>query len=728
MPLTRPILDDRSYEQLRDELVRRIPVYSREWTDHSPSDPGITLIELFAYLGENLLYRFNQIPESAKLEFLRLLEIPLRPATPARALVAMTTEEPAGVLVERREHTAKAGDVLFEIGTETRVLPVSALAYSKEACELPDEEEEPEVFGFFRRAVDALDGLGAGEAAACYQPIPVPPEADGPPVDFGASVDGILWLAVTAAGDRDPAVVRGELIESPEGPLHVNVGFVPDLAAPPAADVEPCPGEGEEPSGPVVVWEVSTGRLSPDGEPVYRPLTVVGDTTRGLTRQGVARLRLPSTLDGAGVFALDDPDRAGTGDLPPALDAETEERVVFWLRAFRPDDGGFGRVQWVGANAAEVEQTRAARTEFLGTGDAQPGQRGRLNHAPVVAGSLELEVEGPDGWERWSEVDGLHASGPEDRHYVLDAEAGEVRFGNGIRGLAPQIGQRIRARTYRWGGGAAGNVAAGAIAKIEGVGRVEVANPLPAWGGADGETVAEALERIPGELRRRDRCVTRGDFRELALATPGAAVGRADCLPRFHPRTRATDAAGVVTVVVWPREDAAHPDAPVPDRNLLSSVCCWLDRRRLVTTELYVVPPAYRRVAVAVGLAVKPGYGVEAVRRWVEQVLRQYLAPLPPYGPEGEGWPLGRRVHGPELEAAALQVEGVEFLEGLEVAGWNEARGRWEPGPVTLALDEVPRLDEITVVSGPPATPGEALGPPPPESTPVPIPVLREEC
>src|SRR3954471_15803910 len=90
MPLPRPILDDRSYQQLRDELVRRIPVYNPEWTDHNPSDPGITLLELFAFLGENLLYRFNQIPESTRLAFLNLLQIPLRPAAAAEALVVVT--------------------------------------------------------------------------------------------------------------------------------------------------------------------------------------------------------------------------------------------------------------------------------------------------------------------------------------------------------------------------------------------------------------------------------------------------------------------------------------------------------------------------------------------------------------------------------------------------------------------------------------------------------------
>ena len=85
MPLPAPILDDRSYQQLRDELIRRIPVYAPEWTDHNASDPGITLIELFAFLGENLLYRFNQIPDATKLAFLRLLQLPADDAASLRA-------------------------------------------------------------------------------------------------------------------------------------------------------------------------------------------------------------------------------------------------------------------------------------------------------------------------------------------------------------------------------------------------------------------------------------------------------------------------------------------------------------------------------------------------------------------------------------------------------------------------------------------------------------------
>src|SRR2546423_4465796 len=129
MPLPVPILDDRSYQQLRDELVRRIPAYTPEWTDHNASAPGITLIELFAFLGETLLSRFNQIPESTQLAFLRLLQIPLRPASPARSLLAMTTEEPAGALVPVSSEV-KAGPLslltLNEVGA--RPHPLAAVA------------------------------------------------------------------------------------------------------------------------------------------------------------------------------------------------------------------------------------------------------------------------------------------------------------------------------------------------------------------------------------------------------------------------------------------------------------------------------------------------------------------------------------------------------------------------------------------------------------------------
>ena len=63
MPITIPSIDDRRYQDLLNEALARIPVHTPEWTNFNKSDPGITLIEIFAFLTETLLYRSNQIPD-----------------------------------------------------------------------------------------------------------------------------------------------------------------------------------------------------------------------------------------------------------------------------------------------------------------------------------------------------------------------------------------------------------------------------------------------------------------------------------------------------------------------------------------------------------------------------------------------------------------------------------------------------------------------------------------
>jgi hypothetical protein len=733
MPLNRPILDDRSYEQLRDALVGRIPVYAPEWTDHNASDPGITLIELFAFLGENLLYRFNQIPDATYLAYLRLLQLALRPAVPAQALLACSTENATGVPVPLGS-IAKAGDLAFETLDEVRVLPLEALACCKAATDPPDDD--PDLAERYERAADAA-GLAPG-AGAPYETRRLGPDNDLP-LDLALSVDGILWVALLAADAEQAETVRDGLAAHPEAPLLLNLGFVPDLRIDPEetvpgpafTELTRCPGEGVGGIRHAVQWEIAVPDPDdPDAEPTYRPMETAGDGTLGLTREGVLRLRLPADLDRLGPVPPDDPDLAGTGHRSPLLDEADDARVVCWLRVYRLDGTGIGQIMTLAANAVRLVQSRTTRAaELLGTGTGQPGQGYDLVNRQVIAGTVRLQVEEPSGWTDWAEVGGFDASGASDRHYRLDAEAGRVRFGDGRSGRAPQIGERIRVLGYRYGGGAGGNVAAGAIKRLEGIGGVEAANPLPAYGGADAEPLEQALERIPGELRRRDRAVTRGDFAELALATPGADLGRAECLPLRIPNRPGVPSAGAVSMIIWPREDPAHPEAPLPDRKAIALVCNWLDARRLVTTELYVRPPRYRRIAVAVGVEVAEDHGIDAVRRFVEQILRQFVSPLPPFGPDGAGWPLGRTVLSAELTAAALQVEGVDYLHGLDLADLDRAPNA-VVASIALDEDEVPSLAAISVESGPVTVspPGAGLAPPNADGPSVPVPLPRETC
>jgi hypothetical protein len=745
VPLPAPILDDRSYQQLRDELIRRIPVYAPDWTDHNASDPGITLIELFAFLGENLLYRFNQIPDATKLAFLRLLQIPLRPATAAQSLVTLVrTDTGAAAVLAPIGTQIMAGAVPFQTLTEVSAWPLEITALGKIVAPAPQTQDAQE---FTSAAIDARGGIRQGEQAAYYlnQTVPSDPATAGAvpvdfqtasgPVDFQRSVDGAIWIAVRRTTATDVDQLKGAVL---------SVGFIPDPEVPSIDQVDACPGIAPVDNGSELICEASTGVIATDGSPTYLALKVEGDTTLSLAQQGTLQIRLPQDITSIGVYPLADPDLLGTGAFPPQLeDAQLLAQVLFWLRVARRDPARpLGKMLFVGINAAGVVQTIKAQPELLGTGNAQPGQLFSLVHRPVLEDTARIQVEEPGGWTDWQAVDGFEASSEDSRHYLLDAEAGTVRFGNGVRGRAPQIGERIRALQYSYGGGVAGNVGAKAISQVIGIGAVKASNPLPALGGAAGEAIADALERIPGEFRRHDRAVTQSDFRELALATPGAGVGRAECMPLFDPKTKSQDAAGVVNVVVWPAQDLKHPNAPAPDRALLRQVCCWLDARRLVTTELYVTPPTYKRIAVSIGIQANPGFGIEAVRRWVELVIRQYLAPLPPYGPDGGGWPLGRTVYGPELEAAALQVDGVLYVQCLRLGVWDDAASQWveaasdgvqSPGclpreRIDLQPWEVPEVVEMTVVQGTALKPGDAVGAVTPPLVPIPIPTIPEEC
>jgi hypothetical protein len=734
MPLIAPILDDRAFEDLYAELRGRIPVYNPEWTDHNESDPGITLLQLFAYLGEGLQFRFNQIPEATRIAWLKLLGLPLRPARAANALLRCTSKSQAGVAVYGGDQV-KASKILYTVSQDAVIWPFDCVALCKKPL-LTDPASQlsgylagldPELRAAVQGGIDAVKLADASvSAVAPYESVLLEPDGKSDPVDFADSVDACVWVAVL----KDPAVVPQN---APGRAISLSLGYVPGVSYPDLATAPAC-GAGAPPS---LEWRASLAALDKNGQPAYLALRAAGDSSGGFTRAGVARIDLPVDTSVLGVPVAPE-GLAGSGEYPPILDDSRADQLWFWLRVWRGDGSRIGTTQLITLNALTCEQAVSATPELLGTGIGQPGQVFQLANAPVLADArnpVRLQVEEGGVWSDWSQVDNFDASGREDRHFTLDAEAGTVKFGDW---RFPRLGERIRVKSYRWGGGALGNVPAGAINKLGALlattpatplirpgGDLKLSNPLPAGGGLDSESVADALDRIPGELRHNRRAVARDDFSDLALETPGAGIGRAECLPLFHAPSQ-TYRAGNVSVVVWPASDPIHPNAPTPDNFQLAQVCAWLDQSRLVTTELHVIPPTYHRLAISLSVQVKDGYGLDAVRDWVELLLRQYLAPLPPYGPDGAGWPLGRSVRARELEGVAMQAEGVEYIDTLRLAsadgsGWDEQE------VVTLADWEVPTVAVIVVVANDPPPPGQDLAPPP-ATPPVPVPVLKDEC
>ncbi len=114
MALPVPNLDDRTFQDIVNEARRRIPQYCPEWTDHNLSDPGITLMELFAWMTEMIIYRLNKVPDKNYVKFLELIGVTLASAAPASTEITFRLSAP-----QENAVTIPQGTEVATVRTET---------------------------------------------------------------------------------------------------------------------------------------------------------------------------------------------------------------------------------------------------------------------------------------------------------------------------------------------------------------------------------------------------------------------------------------------------------------------------------------------------------------------------------------------------------------------------------------------------------------------------------
>ena len=754
MPLTIPTLDDRNYNQILAEALARIPVHNPEWTNFNDSDPGVTMLQIFAFMTENLLYRSNLIPERNRKKFLQLLRIPMQPAAAAQGLITFSNlRGPLQVETLTAGMELFAGPVPFRLLDGLDVLPIETRAYYK--APLPSAQFE-DVDAIYKQLYESFADADAGETLSYYETKPLEAPNAGtnfPTINLASNedtVDGCLWLALLAREAN--ATVIQQTREAIANKV-LTIGVMPSLTAEEQVLLPGGPPSTADQSGLIFQIPVIPAGGLPQTESErsasYRALDTIPSTDL-LTEPGVVQIPLPGSSE-LSLWPDLEPMEQGARNFPPYLeDTDIQARVITWLRVrLRADDAPAesanqlnASLSWLGANAARVTQRVHIFSENMGQGSGEPDQILTLVNTPVLKGTVQLAVNG----ELWQETDDLMAAGPEvpvrnpkttpgsqpvisetqpTKLFTLDRESGEIRFGDGLHGMRPPRGSIIRA-SYDYGGGRQGNVGIGAISKGPSLpAGVKVTNPLPTWGGDEAETVNEAERRIPTYLQHRDRLISQDDFKTITWRTPGVDLGRVEVLPLHHPDIPDVLAEGVVTVLVIPLYDQAQPEAPVPDRLFLDTVCQYLDPRRVITTEVHVRGPKYIPIWVSVGIDVVPGQNVAPVREAVKAILRQFLSPL--YGGfEGTGWPLQKTVEPLELLAVAARVPGVakinSVLLGLESGETQTA--------VSLTSLQLPRLAGLSVQPGEPQSLADLRGgeAPPATTKVVPVPVLPTEC
>lgn len=622
MALPAPNLDDRTFQDIVDETKRMIPRYCPEWTNHNLSDPGVALIELFAWMSEMVLFRMNQVPDRLYTKFLDLVGIQPFPPSVARADLTFWLSGPreTPVVVPVGTEVSTSGglpgeSVVFSTATNLVIAPPQLVSAKTGTA------------GNEGLLVDAWDDLRlAGSELACFTSDPIAP---GDAVYFG--------FADSLAG----SLIR----------LTVE------------ASIE---GIGVDPADPPITWEVWSGET-------WLIAAVHNDTTGGLNRNGHLLLALPPAMEalslgGTRAFWLRGRLRAPRGEQPfyrasPRISALTVETL-----------GGT-----VAAEHAEV-----LGHESAGRSDGTPDQTFQLRRAPVLPrrDGERVSVIAVNETAEWTEVESFTASGPGDRHYVLDGATGEIRFGPTVRysdgsarqhGAIPPDGAEIVMSGYRHGGGATGNVGANTLTLMRtSVPYVDrVTNLGPATGGVDAETVANAKLRGPLTLRTGERAVTVRDFERLTMEA-STEVARVRCLPPSGP--------GVpVRLFVVPQvrstPDAHHIDDFALSPALYQRIEEYLEPRRLLGTTVDVGTPYYQGVTVAALVQALPGRPTALVRQRALDVLYRYVNPLTG-GADGDGWPFDTDLNSAPIAEMIEAIEGVERVDEVLLFAYDLRTGQ----------------------------------------------------
>jgi hypothetical protein len=586
----------RDFAALRTRLTDRLATLLPDWTDRNPADLGVTLTELFAYLGDRLAYWQDAAGAEAYL---------------GTARRRTSVRRHARLLDYRVHEGCSARTWLVFITPATLTLAAGTVVTSAAA---PGEP--------------ALDVAAAGGTVfATCAPATLRPERDRLLLHSWGDPQHCLPAGSTSAfitASADPGLLRGDVVvltgfDPAATPLPVPDGGDPALRH--AVRLDRDPVAHTDPLAPVPTvyelhWFAEDALVS--ALPVTRP---AGDGSPEVVAVAWANVALAdhgATVDGE---TLDPPQVPAAGRYRPRL----RRRGLTWAQ---PYDTG-----------------------------AAAGQAAALALRPDPRLAL-AQAELDDGRQAWQPRPDLLASAGLDPHFVVEPEddgTSQIRFGDGILGRPPAPAATLEA-SYRIGGGAAGNVAAGVLTNlipppgVDGLGDVSVSNPLPAAGGQDPQPVAEVRELAPHAFRTQLRAVTPQDYAEVAMEHPG--------VQRAVARRRWTGSWYAVQVTIDPL--AAYSDDPAVPADAGAA----LEVRRMAGMDVEVARPVYVPLDIVLSACVAAGYQ----RADVAAQLREALsAQTLPDGRRGffhpDNFTFGQPLYLSDLVAAIMAVPGVAWVD-----------------------------------------------------------------
>ncbi|HTV23569.1 MAG TPA: putative baseplate assembly protein [Polyangiaceae bacterium] len=708
-----PELDDRRFRDLVDEARSLIPTYSPSWTDHNAHDPGITIVEVLAWVAETDIFTLDRIPERHRRAFLALLGIEPEPARPAQAIVqfgptwSSPVRIPAGADLAATLLDGEPG--VFQTIGDLEVQPTALLAVQVQSggrftdqsgaalrgrpfAPLGDDPRVGDaVYLGFDAAVAAgatlrleleLAGEGTGSAGRqrIEEEVLESMGACSPRLVCSSEQQelsrhrGTQRYAAAAAARHHSALVVWETLVAPgvwealevqddtraaslSGTVHLRFTHAPRAQRLGAVDTALYYVRGRLSSGALDVAPVAT-QLRANAARV-RQVTRATDTW--LVAEGVVVGGAPPPRGALAGLSFE----TKKGELGALhFDEPGDEGLCANVFDFRPaSNQGPGRVV-VGAVR-------------VGEGDGSPNQLYAVPGPHVDPASFRLYTLENGAALRWRRSASLRDRGPAERVFVLDAGRAEVSFGDGQHGRVPPAKASIvviaRSTAGATGNGVAGSIHGFAITPHNAAWQnsapelaahlPSVTNPTAATGGSAPESLRRAEARALASVQRAERAVTLADCEQLALETPGTRIARAAARANCIPGLDCYSALGFISVVIVPYLPKARP---VPSPGLLTQVSRYLERRRILGTRIIVTGPEYLEVSISAEVRAFPGRGKAVMRAAIDAALQRFLDPLSG-GPDGTGWELGRDVYVSEVLDTISRVPGVDHVTSLEI-------------------------------------------------------------
>jgi len=742
MGLLLPKLDDKSFVKIFEDARSQIPSNAPEWTDHNVHDPGITFLDLFAWLAEIQQYRLDRTPAASYLRFFSLMGLaPLDPQ-PATVTVAFAVE------FSGKDILVPANTLMFSIGNEglpfvtnrdvyltrAKLTKVITKADGQERTQTNAEQNEVghyDAFGAAPKVGDALElefdnwftGARGQLTITLFEddlpPItPLAPSAPG----FESSAK-LSWSYRTSATqwEKLDVVDDSTLNLSRSGELIFNSSPAPPDKVQPRLRAELIGGSYEIPprilairTNTISARQVETIVNEDLGEGFGRadqavrlkkfPLLMTDEVDDGPIQVGevldwndlLGRLIKPQ---GPALTHIADELRKTDSrvfDAKRPLEAEAKFALAQAFNKLLNDDS---------FSQAEAFRNVRAPEEDSRDRDCKPKSSVRRSNRlllqrvfPDLFVSDRLEIQtSPTGeavWVTWERVENFLKSGPEDRHYVLNPDEGTVRFGNGLNGRVPELREPIRARFYRYSQLEKGNLPAGHswalnVELPQGSEITERKNLTPGAGGRQKEPLEDTKLRAREVFQKERATLTAKDYEQLTLNTPGLRVARASVLPNFNPKLPALKLAGEITILVLPapppKEAFPNASPPEPSEGFLKTVQTHLESRRLVTTNLHVQGPKYVEVKVRCNVFLKKRASESTVREDIDRALKDLLDPVTGGPEKGKGWPFGRSVFTSEVSQLLAKVPGVDYVTGVSLN--DKTVGE----PLKLSYDGLPK-------------------------------------